>query len=88
MPPVHGAITVRETNEIGATTATYIYSTTPEPIQLPTPGSSENDSIRRERRRVDIVPPSRKESLSSLTSLLNVFLPVGYPHSVSDDYLE
>ncbi|PGH07835.1 hypothetical protein GX51_01545 [Blastomyces parvus] len=91
MPPVDGAITVRETNEIGTTTATYIYSATREPVQLPTPGSSaeeEDAGVRRERRRVDIVPPSRKESSSPLTSLLNVFLPVGYPHSVSDDYLE
>ncbi|EEH08849.1 hypothetical protein HCBG_02386 [Histoplasma capsulatum G186AR] len=85
MAPINDVITVKETNEIGAPTATYIYSTTSDPTQFRTPDSS---GVRHERRRVDIVLPSRKDSSSYLASLLNVFLPVGYPHSVSDDYLE
>ncbi|EDN09054.1 predicted protein [Histoplasma mississippiense (nom. inval.)] len=85
MAPINDVITVKETNEIGAPTATYIYSTTSDPTQFRTPDSS---GVRHERRRVDIVLPSRKDSSSYLASLLNVFLPVGYPHSVSDDYLD
>ncbi|KAK2781885.1 hypothetical protein FQN52_001285 [Onygenales sp. PD_12] len=74
-------ITIRETNKIGVSTATYIYSTSST--------SRRSEGIRGgQDGRVDIIPPSQKESASYMTSLLNVFLPVGYPHSVSDDYLE
>ncbi|OAX78141.1 hypothetical protein ACJ72_07553, partial [Emergomyces africanus] len=90
MPPGSiDAITITETNEIDEPTATYIYSTTSESVQPRNPDStSKNVPLRHERRRVDIVSPSRKGSSSYLTSLLNVFLPVGYPQSVRDDYLE
>ncbi|KAK4951432.1 hypothetical protein LTR10_010406 [Elasticomyces elasticus] len=35
--------------------------------------------------RVDIIEPTTKRPWQSL---LDVFLPAGYPHSVTDDYLE
>ncbi|PGH04096.1 hypothetical protein AJ79_07196 [Helicocarpus griseus UAMH5409] len=85
MPP-NDAITIRETNEMGTHKATYIYSATTEslPSTTATPDSgSEGDGRRLKRRRVDLVPPSHEESSSYFASLLNVFLPVGYPHSDS-----
>ncbi|EEH37366.2 DUF647 domain-containing protein [Paracoccidioides lutzii Pb01] len=86
--PSNDAITIRETNEIGEPTATYIYSATTESLQPRIRDSPEGAASHRQRRRVDVVRPSRKESPSYLTSLLIVFLPAGYPHSVSDDYMD
>ncbi|GIZ44324.1 hypothetical protein CKM354_000752500 [Cercospora kikuchii] len=39
--------------------------------------------------RVDVIRPGNSTSITSLWSkTLDVFLPVGFPHSVTDDYLE
>ncbi|PGH27529.1 hypothetical protein AJ80_00770 [Polytolypa hystricis UAMH7299] len=72
----HSDLRIRETNEIDRLAATYICSE--EPAR---PGHGP-------RHRVDIIPPSKGSSGSYLSSLLEVFLPVGYPHSVSEDYID
>ncbi|KAL4900576.1 hypothetical protein BDW74DRAFT_161689 [Aspergillus multicolor] len=72
-------ITFTEVNELNKPTSTYIYS-------LSLAKATEKGAT----GRVDIShisSPSTSWSLSSLRGLLiNVFLPAGYPHSVSDDY--
>ena len=55
-------IEIRETDEVGRLTATYLVSSS----------------------RVDIVPS--KASLPIAQRLLAIFLPIGYPHTVSSDY--
>ncbi|OJD13752.1 hypothetical protein AJ78_05819 [Emergomyces pasteurianus Ep9510] len=71
MPLGSDAITITETNEIGAPTATYIYSATGEPSQVrTTSGTSEDVTVRHERRRrVDIVDSLQAFS-SSIAGLL------------------
>ncbi|KAL4944254.1 hypothetical protein BDV06DRAFT_220517 [Aspergillus oleicola] len=79
-------ITFTEVDELDNPTSTYIYS-------APSPGASSLNSNKEKELsgRVDIEPASsvsRPWSLSSLRSfLIDVFLPAGYPHSVSDDYV-
>ncbi|EAW11174.1 RUS1 family protein [Aspergillus clavatus NRRL 1] len=78
-------ITFTEVDETNHPTATYIYSESQEP------SSSSDDKIAR-RGRVDVLhpssAPSSPRSLKTLVDLLvDVFLPSGYPHSVTDDYL-
>ncbi|KKZ64655.1 hypothetical protein EMCG_09437 [[Emmonsia] crescens] len=63
MPPSNDAITVRETNEIGAPTATYIYS------QRRPSDSSEDVGVRHGRRRIDIIDSLQAFS-SSIAGLL------------------
>jgi Vitamin B6 photo-protection and homoeostasis len=60
-------IEIRETDEVGRPTATYLVSST-----------EDNAS------RVDIVPATNNLPLSQ--RLLTIFLPNGYPHTVSPDY--
>ncbi|OAL70645.1 hypothetical protein A7D00_4973 [Trichophyton violaceum] len=67
---------VKETNEIGTTVKTYLCP------------SSRLRSKRRPESVEIILPPKLPSSTSYLTSILNVFLPAGYPHSVTDDYIE
>ncbi|KAJ5851999.1 uncharacterized protein N7529_011384 [Penicillium soppii] len=64
-------LTFRETDEAGNPTATFIYS-----------GDGS-------KGRVDVISSSKPTSWSKplFSSLSDVFLPSGYPHSVSDDYL-
>ncbi|KAE8144900.1 vitamin B6 photo-protection and homoeostasis-domain-containing protein [Aspergillus avenaceus] len=76
------SITFTEVNEVDHPTATYIYSGT----------ASYQDKIKSEvSGRVDVIYPSSKPrswSLKSFSNLLvDVFLPAGYPQSVSDDYI-
>ncbi|KAL4948738.1 vitamin B6 photo-protection and homoeostasis-domain-containing protein [Aspergillus filifer] len=79
------AITFTEVDELDKPTSTYIYSA---PSQEAPFGSNNKRQI---AGRVDIEHTSSAStqwSLSSLRSLLiDVFLPAGYPHSVSDDYI-
>ncbi|KAL2013795.1 hypothetical protein VTN00DRAFT_1320 [Thermoascus crustaceus] len=82
-------ITIAETDEVGTPTATYVYS---ESV-VDADGAGKKKKKKKKKGRIDVVPPSLLLSSSpsrssSLTSLLNVFLPAGYPHSVSSDYLE
>ncbi|KAE8138023.1 DUF647 domain protein [Aspergillus pseudotamarii] len=81
----NGTITFTEVDEVNNPTATYIYSgVVDQSTHLPQ--HDKNNST----GRLDVIHPSSKPqtwSLSSLKSLLvDVFLPAGYPHSVSDDY--
>ncbi|KAL3434749.1 vitamin B6 photo-protection and homoeostasis-domain-containing protein [Aspergillus tetrazonus] len=78
-------ITFSEVDELDHPTSTYIYS-------VPSSGTlshkdGEKDTV---TGRIDIAhasTPSKSWSLSSLRDvLIDVFLPAGYPHSVSDDY--
>ncbi|PLB46949.1 DUF647 domain protein [Aspergillus steynii IBT 23096] len=74
-----------EVDEVNHPLATYIYS---EP-SAPRTSSSNKDEAG--RGRIDVMHPSSTvPSLWSITSLrdllIDVFLPAGYPHSVSDDY--
>ncbi|KAL4808539.1 vitamin B6 photo-protection and homoeostasis-domain-containing protein [Aspergillus unguis] len=78
-------ITFTEIDELNNPTSTYIYS---ELEALPSKGEKGHDiSI---SGRVDIAQTSASTpwSIDSLRSLLiDVFLPAGYPHSVSEDYV-
>ncbi|EFQ98686.1 DUF647 domain-containing protein [Nannizzia gypsea CBS 118893] len=75
-PATNAELIVKETNEVGTTVKTYVCPS----------------NKLRSKRRADsveiILPPQKPSSSSYLTSILNVFLPVGYPHSVTDDYIE
>ncbi|EAU36182.1 predicted protein [Aspergillus terreus NIH2624] len=70
--PSSNRITFTEVDEVNHPTATYIYS-----------ADGQNG-------RVDIVLPPHNSQTWSLralkTLLIEVFLPAGYPHSVTDDY--
>ncbi|KAB8216154.1 DUF647-domain-containing protein [Aspergillus novoparasiticus] len=84
----NGTITFTEVDEVNNPTATYIYSgVVDQSTHLPHHDKSNSKTT----GRLDVIHPSSKPqswSLSSLTSLLvDVFLPAGYPHSVSDDYV-
>ncbi|KAJ5948488.1 hypothetical protein N7454_001795 [Penicillium verhagenii] len=66
----------QETDETDCPTATYVFS--------------EQDSSKGSRARVDVMssPPTSSWSAKPLvTTLRDIFLPSGYPQSVSDDYL-
>ncbi|KAH8697175.1 vitamin B6 photo-protection and homoeostasis-domain-containing protein [Talaromyces proteolyticus] len=87
-------LTINETDEVNTPLATFVYSETIIP-------TTELPFLSNKKSRVDILPPrlsaSSSSSLDQLTStsvinscisyLMHVFLPVGYPHSVSKDYL-
>ncbi|DAA76154.1 TPA_exp: DUF647 domain protein [Trichophyton benhamiae CBS 112371] len=75
-PATAPELIVKETNEIGTTVKTYLCP------------SSELRSKRQPGSVEIILPPKLPSSTSYLTSILNVFLPAGYPHSVTDDYIE
>ncbi|KAI9039106.1 RUS1 family protein [Aspergillus affinis] len=75
-------ITFTEVDEVNHPTATYIYSEPSAPLQSP----PHEDAVVKGRHPSSTIPSS-SWSLNSLRGLLiDVFLPVGYPHSVSDDY--
>ncbi|KAF4760473.1 hypothetical protein N7455_002955 [Penicillium solitum] len=75
-------LTFRETDEAGNPTATYIYSGDV---------ASSITASKTPAGRVDVISSSSSTSLWSIkplfSSLGDVFLPSGYPQSVSDDYL-
>ncbi|PYH29705.1 RUS1 family protein [Aspergillus neoniger CBS 115656] len=81
------AITFTEVDEVNHPTATYIYS---EPAAGP--ARLEQDKKHGENwGRVDVAHASSTtlaawSSKSVLDFLVEVFLPAGYPHSVTDDY--
>ncbi|KAL4868789.1 hypothetical protein BDV12DRAFT_169036 [Aspergillus spectabilis] len=78
-------ITFTEVDELNSPTSTYIYSDLSAEV---TPPRSEYE--KRVRGRVDILASSvsTPRSLDALWSLLfDVFLPAGFPYSVSDDYV-
>ncbi|KAL4779104.1 vitamin B6 photo-protection and homoeostasis-domain-containing protein [Aspergillus varians] len=85
-PSRKATFTFTEVDELNNPTLTYIYS---EPSPDATSFNSEKG--KEIAGRVDIAHVSSASvpwSLSSLRSLLiDVFLPAGYPHSVSDDYV-
>ncbi|PPJ56194.1 hypothetical protein CBER1_10340 [Cercospora berteroae] len=63
---------IREYGDADNVVATYVQSL-----------GSEKES------RVDVIRPENSKSITSLwNKTLDVFLPVGFPHSVTDDYLE
>ncbi|KXT17603.1 hypothetical protein AC579_10133 [Pseudocercospora musae] len=68
------SLRITEYDEADTVTATYVQSQ----------GKSQGLS------RVDVIPPKDLKSLADTAwnRAVDVFLPVGYPHSVSDDYLE
>ncbi|QQK41702.1 RUS1 family protein-like protein [Penicillium digitatum] len=76
------SLTVRETDEAGNPTATYVYSGDV---------ASSITSSKTPAGRVDVISSSSSTSSWSakllVSSLSDVFLPSGYPQSVSDDYL-
>ncbi|CAG7969403.1 unnamed protein product [Penicillium nalgiovense] len=73
-------LTFRETDEAGNPTATYVYS-----------GDVASSITSKTSGRVDVISSSSSTSSWSakplFSSLGDVFLPSGYPQSVSDDYL-
>ncbi|CAG8010282.1 unnamed protein product [Penicillium nalgiovense] len=73
-------LTFRETDEAGNPTATYVYS-----------GDVASSITSKTSGRVDVISSSSSTSSWSakplVSSLGDVFLPSGYPQSVSDDYL-
>ncbi|KAL8770352.1 MAG: hypothetical protein Q9209_003988 [Squamulea sp. 1 TL-2023] len=62
---------IEERNEAGNLTATYV--------------GSSNDGKGSGSGRLDVIYPEKSGSL--WTRLLTVFLPAGYPHSVTEDYM-
>ncbi|OGM41795.1 DUF647 domain protein [Aspergillus bombycis] len=84
----NGTVTFTEVDEVNNPTATYIYSGAGDQSTHLPHRDKNNSKI---TGRLDVIHPSSKPrswSLPSLTSLLvDVFLPAGYPHSVSDDYV-
>ncbi|RLL94544.1 hypothetical protein CFD26_104696 [Aspergillus turcosus] len=83
---VRNTITFTEVDETNNPTATYIYSETQEH-----PNSPHEKSLGK-RGRVDVMhpsstPPSPWSLMTFVNLLVDVFLPSGYPHSVTDDYL-
>ncbi|KAL1968860.1 hypothetical protein VTN77DRAFT_1221 [Rasamsonia byssochlamydoides] len=90
------ALTITETDEVDTPLATYLYS---ETVTATGQNKRSDGGETVLKGRVDVVPPeltapsaatapSASTITSMFTSLLNVFLPAGYPHSVSKDYLE
>ncbi|KAL1981525.1 hypothetical protein VTN96DRAFT_2506 [Rasamsonia emersonii] len=95
------ALTITETDEVDTPLATYLYSETAIATGQDKPSGGGETVL---KGRVDVVPPqlaapsvttapippsSPTSTITSIfTSLVNVFLPAGYPHSVSKDYLE
>ncbi|PKY04044.1 DUF647-domain-containing protein [Aspergillus campestris IBT 28561] len=78
-PKQDDPLTFTEVDEVGHPTATYIYS--------------KSNSGRSTTGRIDVLHPPYSTSLSwSIAALQNllveVFLPAGYPHSVSEDYVQ
>ncbi|KXT03658.1 hypothetical protein AC578_5179 [Pseudocercospora eumusae] len=71
---VHQSLRITEYDEADTVTGTYVQSE----------GKSQGLS------RVDVIPPQDLKSLSQTAwnRAVDVFLPVGFPHSVSEDYLE
>jgi hypothetical protein len=83
---VRNTIAFTEVDETNNPTATYVYSETQEH-----PNNPHEKSLNK-WGRVDVMhPPSTPQSPWSLVTFVNllvdVFLPSGYPHSVTDDYL-
>ncbi|PLB36353.1 RUS1 family protein [Aspergillus candidus] len=77
-PKQDDPLTFTEVDEVGHPTATYIYS--------------KSNNGRSTTGRIDVLHPPYSTSLSwSIAALRNllveVFLPAGYPHSVSEDYV-
>ncbi|CAG7926571.1 unnamed protein product [Penicillium olsonii] len=69
-------LTFQETDGAGNLTATFVYS--------------EQGGSSKRVGRVDAIsssPPTSWSAKPLITSLSDIFLPSGYPHSVSDDYL-
>ena len=67
------SLEVTERDSTGQVVATYVSSA------LSRPQAAEGT------RRVDVVKPAKKGSIWAW--ILGVFLPVGYPHSVTEDYM-
>ncbi|PYH71417.1 RUS1 family protein [Aspergillus vadensis CBS 113365] len=81
------AITFTEVDEVNHPTATYIYS---EPAAGPA-RPEQDKKLGENWGRVDVAHASSTtlaawSSKSVLDFLVEVFLPAGYPHSVTDDY--
>ncbi|KAL4776251.1 hypothetical protein BDW60DRAFT_175780 [Aspergillus nidulans var. acristatus] len=78
-------ITFSEVDELDHPTSTYIYSVPPSGTLSHKDGEKHIVT-----GRIDIAHASTPLKLCSLSSLrdvlIDVFLPAGYPHSVSDDY--
>ncbi|KAF4168736.1 hypothetical protein CNMCM6936_001156 [Aspergillus lentulus] len=79
-------IAFTEVDETNNPTATYVYSETQEH-----PNNPHEKSLSK-RGRVDVMhpsstPPSTWSLMTFVNLLVDVFLPSGYPHSVTDDYL-
>ncbi|KAL8733339.1 MAG: hypothetical protein Q9166_002163 [cf. Caloplaca sp. 2 TL-2023] len=65
---------IEERDEAGKLTATYV-------------GSQFTDEKERRGERVDVILQYPEKSRKIWTGLLGVFLPAGYPHSVTEDYI-
>ncbi|KAJ5818362.1 hypothetical protein N7474_003953 [Penicillium riverlandense] len=79
-PSAGNRLTLRETDEADSVTTTFIYS------------EQDNVASKQPTGRVDVMDSSTAATTSRLDqplikSLSDVFLPSGYPHSVSEDYL-
>lgn len=70
-----------ERDSAGAITSSYVASTTPNSQAPDITSTTKNPAT-----RVDKVP--LKETKSYVQQILDVFLPAGYPHSVTDDYIQ
>ncbi|KAL9002694.1 MAG: hypothetical protein Q9188_004390 [Gyalolechia gomerana] len=66
------SLLIEERDEAGNLTATYV-------------ASASSDEKGKSDGRVDIVYPEKGDTI--WTRLLAIFLPAGYPHSVTEDYM-
>ncbi|KAL9010895.1 MAG: hypothetical protein Q9173_004212 [Seirophora scorigena] len=76
------ALRIEERDEAGTLKATYVGSSSSS-------SSPPNNSNELQDGRIDVLYPEKKTGSSSLWTrrLLGVFLPAGYPHSVTEDYM-
>lgn len=94
-------ITLTETDEVDSPTATYVYSESGSPhsgvgridvvvrqlsIEIHNTLAFEDRLTSFQNSSSSSFSPWSRTSLQN--PLVNIFLPAGYPHSVSDDYLQ
>ena len=95
-----GSLSITEVNDVGSELATYVYTRVPdEPDETKTAPEGQKtlgrvDIIlpKRKNERLDINPwysplGLQNHAYDLLQSLVSIFLPAGFPHTVRSDYV-